>query len=202
MDKNKDKDIDIEQNKDRENETQTLDKDREQDEPVKEAIEEAEEQINKELEKLKLELEEIKDKHLRIYSEFENYKRRTAKERLELIKTANEGLIVSLLPILDDFERAEKANQEIKTQGEGKKAQKGKDGYLLIYHKFKKVLEQNGLVPMKTEKGHAFDAEIHEAVTQYPAPEDHLKGKIIEVVEKGYYLGDKVIRFAKVVVGA
>lgn len=145
---------------------------------------------------LKAELEEAKDKYLRLYSEFDNFRRRTAKERLDLVKTANEELMVNLLSVADDFDRASKAMKE----QEDVKAVK--QGVELIHHKFFKVLEQKGLKPMGDLKGEPFDADIHEAITQIPAPEDKLKGKIVDVIENGYYLNDKVIRYAKVVIGA
>ncbi len=149
--------------------------------------------IQSELKKLKDELAEAKDKYLRQYSEFDNFRRRTAKEKLDMILTANEQLIKSLLPVLDDFERAEKALQE----NENKET----EGILLIYNKFKKTLESAGVKPMEISKGADFNADLHEAITQVPAPEEDLKGKIIDVVEKGFLLNDKVIRYAKVVVG-
>jgi molecular chaperone GrpE len=143
------------------------------------------------LKKLMDELAEAKDKYLRLYAEFENHRRRTAKERLDLIQTANEQLIKSLLPVSDDFDRAEKSFKELS----GKEA----EGFFLILNKFRKTLEQNGLKPMDTSNG-IFDAELHEAITQIPSPDQ--VGKIIDVVEKGYLLHDKVIRHAKVVVGS
>lgn len=149
-----------------------------------------------ELSVLKSELEEAKDKYLRLYSEFDNFRRRTAKERLELVKTANEDLLVNLLSVADDFDRASKAMKE---QEDVKAVKKGVE---LIHHKFFKVLEQKGLKPMGNLKGEPFDADIHEAITQIPVPEDKLKGKIVDVIENGYYLNDKVIRYAKVVIGA
>jgi len=147
-------------------------------------------------EELKIELAEAKDKYLRLYSEFENFRRRTAKEKLELVGTANEGLMHSLLPILDDFERADKSyteEMEVKAM---------KEGIDLIHSKFKNVLEQKGIKKMEIEAGSDFDTELHEAITQIPAPEEKLKGKIIDVIENGYLLSDKVVRFAKVVTGA
>lgn len=150
----------------------------------------------KELDSIKGELEESKDKHLRLYSEFENFRRRTAKEKLELIGSANESLIQVLLPILDDFERAEKSRNE----------ETGIDSIIegidLIYNKFKGILEQKGVKKIESEKGADFDLELHEAITQIPAPEEGLKGKVVDVIENGYQLNDKVIRFAKVVTGA
>lgn len=142
--------------------------------------------------KLQDELAEARDKFLRLYSEFENFRRRTAKERLELMQTANEALVLALLPISDDFERAEKSMKE------GEEL----EGFKLIHNKFRKVLEQYGAKVMKLEPGDDFDADLHEAITQIPAPEEKFKGKIVEVIEKGYLLNEKVIRFARVVVGS
>ena len=146
-------------------------------------------------EQLKEELATEKDKFIRLFAEFENYKKRTAKERLDLFKTANQDVMVSLLPILDDFERA------LMHIEEDKEAEELRKGVLLIYQKLVGTLEQKGLVKINVEKGDTFDAEDHEAVTQIPAPSKDLKGKIIDVVEKGYKLGDKVIRYPKVVIG-
>lgn len=146
-----------------------------------------------ELKKLQDDLSEAKDKYLRLYAEFENHRRRTAKERIELISSANEQLIKSLLPIADDFERAAKAY--------GEKSDKESEGFLLIHNKLRKVLEQYGAKAMDTSSGSEFNPDLHEAITQIPADEK-LKGKVVDVVEKGYLLNDKVIRFAKVVVGS
>ena len=152
-----------------------------------------------ELEKLETELTEAKDKYLRLYSEFENFRRRTAKERLELIKAANEDLVVAILPVIDDFERAQKAFEANKDKSDNKV---NIEGFQLIHHKLLKILEQKGLKPMTDLVGKDFDSEIQEAITKIPAPEEKLKGKVVDVVEKGYFLNDKVIRFAKVVIGA
>jgi molecular chaperone GrpE len=145
--------------------------------------------------KLQNELAEQKDKYIRLYSEFENFRRRTAKEKLEMVQSANEQLIKALLPVIDDFERAEKS---FKT----KENDKDQEGFFLIHNKFKKVLDQYGVKMMDIQAGSDFNADIHEAITQIPAPEEKLKGKIVDVVEKGYLLNEKVIRFAKVVVGS
>jgi len=147
-------------------------------------------------EKLELELAEAKDKYLRLYSEFENFRRRNAKERIDLIKTASSDLMKELLPTIDDFERARKANENQED------IEAVKEGFNLISTKLMKTLEAKGLKVMETEKGTAFDADLHEAVTQFPVEDEKLKGKIIDTVEKGYYLGERVIRFAKVVIGA
>lgn len=146
------------------------------------------------LKKLQDELAEAKDKYLRLYSEFENFRRRTAKEKLDLIQSANEGLLKNLLPVIDDFERAEKAFRDLNSK-EG-------EGILLIYNKYKKALEQSGVKALDLKAGDDFNADTQEAITQIPAPSEELKGKVVDVVEKGYTLGDKVIRFAKVVVGS
>lgn len=157
--------------------------------------EEPKEDEPSELEKAQAELTESKDKYLRLYSEFENFRRRTSKERIELISTANKELVENLVPVLDDFERALKAMDE---NEETKPAQEGTE---LIYNKFKKVLEAKGLKKMEVGKGDEFNDDYHEAITQIPAGEE-LAGKIVDVVENGYFLGDKVVRFAKVVTGA
>ena len=146
-------------------------------------------------EKLQAEVAEAKDKYLRLYSEFENFRRRNAKERIELIKTAASDLMTELLPSIDDFDRAKQANEKQEDVAAIK------EGFELIHNKLIKTLEAKGLKLMETEKGTPFDADIHEAVTQFPGDEE-LKGKIIDTVEKGYYLGEKVIRYAKVVIGA
>jgi molecular chaperone GrpE len=150
----------------------------------------------KQIQKLKDELQEARDKYLRLYSEFENYRRRTARERLELIKTANEDLMVALIPVMDDFQRAQKALEE----SEDHKA--SKEGFDLIYNKFNNILTQKGLKAMDDKPGADFNTEYHEAISQMPVEKKKLKGKVIDVVEKGYFLDEKVIRFAKVVIGA
>lgn len=135
-----------------------------------------------------------KDKFLRLFAEFENYKKRTSKERIELFKTASQELMTALLPIMDDFDRG---LAEIK-KAEDEELLKGMQ---LINDKFKNTLTQKGLTHIEVAPGDSFDAEIHEAITQIPAPSDDLKGKIIDCVEKGYKLGDKIIRYPKVVIG-
>lgn len=150
---------------------------------------------NQEVNKTEAELSEMKDKYLRLYSEFDNYKRRTAKERIDLAKTANQEMIVALLPVVDDFERARQSMQNAQD------IESVKAGVELIFNKLAAILQQKGLTPMEAT-GQPFDAEIHEAITQIPAPDESLKGKVIDEVEKGYYLNDKVVRFAKVVIGA
>ncbi|MDG2072973.1 MAG: nucleotide exchange factor GrpE [Polaribacter sp.] len=135
-----------------------------------------------------------KDKYLRLFAEFENYKKRTSREIIELYKTAGQELMTSLLPVMDDFDRG---LAEIK-KAKDKELLKGMQ---LINDKLKKTLEQKGLTLMKVKAGDVFDADIHEAITQIPAPTDKLKGKVIDCIENGYMLGDKIIRFPKVVIG-
>lgn len=141
------------------------------------------------------ELAELKDKYLRLYADFENFRRRTAKEKLDLIGNANEGLLQALIPVVDDFERA---MQSIENTDDVAAV---KEGVSLIYNKLFKTLESKGLKPM-VSKGEPFNADLHESVTQFPAPSADQKGKVIDEIEKGYYLNDKVIRFAKVIVGS
>ena len=132
---------------------------------------------------------ELNDKHLRLFAEFENFKKRTAKERMDLYKTAGESILTALLPVLDDFERSIKANQKQEDEG-----------VVLIYNKLKSILETKGLKAMEDPIGQELNTDYHEAITNIPAPSDDMKGKIIDVVEKGYFLNEKVIRYAKVVV--
>jgi molecular chaperone GrpE len=141
------------------------------------------------------ELAAAKDKYLRLYAEFENYRRRTSKERLELVKTANEELILDLLTVVDDLERS------LQIFEDKEEVAPMYEGIQLVHQKFSKVLTQKGLKLMDIGPGSDFDSEYHEAVAQIPAPEDKLKGKIVDIVEKGYFLGDKVLRYAKVVIG-
>lgn len=146
--------------------------------------------------KLEEEISEMKDKYLRLYSDFENFRKRNAKERLDLIKTASEDVLRELIPVVDDFERAFKASEREED------VQKVREGSHLIFHKLLKILESKGLKPMEGLIGEPFDADTQEAITQIPAPSEEMKGKVIDVVEKGYTLGEKVVRFAKVVTGA
>ena len=154
----------------------------------------AEGEETSEKEQLKADLEKEKDKFLRLFAEFENYKRRTSKERVEMFKTASQDVIVSMLPVLDDFDRA---LNEIK-KAKDKELLKGVE---LISNKFRETLRSKGLEQMEVKEGDTFDAEIHEAITQIPAPKDKLKGKVVDVIEKGYKLGDRIIRYPKVVTG-
>ncbi|WP_292009981.1 nucleotide exchange factor GrpE [Chryseobacterium sp.] len=139
-------------------------------------------------------LAEEKDRYIRLYAEFENYKKRTSKEKMEFFQYANQDMMISMLGVLDDFERALK---EIAKNGNSADLQ----GVELIYQKFKNKLGEKGLKSMEVNAGDAFDVDFHEAITQIPAPSEELKGKIVDVIETGYTLNDKVIRFAKVVTG-
>jgi molecular chaperone GrpE len=145
-------------------------------------------------EQLTQDLANEKDKHLRLFAEFENYKRRTSKERIDLFKTANQEVLLAILPVLDDFDRAiieiKKADDEVLLKG-----------VELIHDKLKSTLFSKGLEEVTLKAGDLFDADFAEAITQIPAPSPNLKGKIVDVLEKGYKLGDKIIRFPKVVIG-
>jgi molecular chaperone GrpE len=153
------------------------------------------EELESATELVKEELALANDRYLRLYAEFDNFRRRTIKEREEARKTEGKDVIVALLPVLDDFERA------LKSMETSTDINSIKEGVVLIQQKLKKTLALKGLTEMES-KGNVFDADIHEAITNIPAPTDDLKGKVIDEVEKGYYLNDKVIRFAKVVVGS
>lgn len=146
-------------------------------------------------EKLQAEVQQLNDKYLRLYAEFDNYKRRTQKERVELLQTAGKDVIVSLLPVLDDFDRALKAMETAADVAPVK------EGILLVSNKLKNTLSQKGLKDVESIN-QPFNTDFHEAITNIPAPTEALKGKVIDEVEKGYTLNDNVIRFAKVVVGA
>jgi molecular chaperone GrpE len=145
---------------------------------------------------LKTEVGELKDKYLRLYSEFDNFRRRTSKEKIDFFKTANEDLMIALIPVLDDFERAHKATLEAKSD------EALVEGVNLIYNKLFNTLQVKGLKAMESAVGQPFNSELQEAITQAPAPSPELKGKVIDVIEKGYMLNEKVIRFAKVIIGA
>lgn len=154
------------------------------------------EEAPSEVDRLKEELAQAKDKHMRLFAEFENYKRRTSKERIELFKTAGQEIMSVMLPVLDDFDRA---INEIKKSEDADKSVL--EGIELISSKLQETLNKQGLELMKVKAGDTFDADLHEAVTQIPAPKKKLKGKIIDVIEKGYTLGNKIIRYPKVVTG-
>jgi molecular chaperone GrpE len=151
-------------------------------------------ELEAEIEKLKAEKAELNDRFLRLYSEFDNYKKRANKEKLDILSTASEKVIVNLLPVIDDFERAIAANEKV----EDIKAIK--DGFVLIYNKLIQLLKRFDVEEIQA-KGEAFNTDFHEAVTHFPTEKEEDKGKVIDVTEKGYKLKDKVIRYAKVVVG-
>ena len=145
-------------------------------------------------EDLKVELQEAKDKYLRLYSEFENYRRRTSKEKIEMIDSANKDLLKEILPISDDFERAIKSLSDSKNIID-------EEGVNLIYQKLKGILEKHNLKKMDIKVGDDFNSEIHEAITSTPS-DKKLKGKIVDVIEDGYMIGEKILRFGKVVIGS
>ena len=145
-------------------------------------------------EDLKVELQEAKDKYLRLYSEFENYRRRTSKEKIEMIDSANKDLLKEILPISDDIERAIKSSSDSKNIID-------EEGVNLIYQKLKGILEKHNLKKMDIKVGDDFNSEIHEAITSTPS-DKKLKGKIVDVIEDGYMIGEKILRFGKVVIGS
>lgn len=150
--------------------------------------------LKKQTEELKEELSELKDKYLRLFAEFDNYKKRTVKERLDLLSSAAQNTITALLPVLDDFDRAKKSADDESND------EHFSEGVELVYKRLHSILTQQGLSAMEST-GEAFDPEYHEAISEIPAPDKKQKGKIIDTVEKGYLLRDKIIRHAKVVVG-
>ena len=146
------------------------------------------------IEELGTKLNEITDKHIRLQAEFDNFRKRTMKEKADLIKSGGESVLVNILPVVDDFERALDSLKEVSDDDAGKQ------GTLLIYNKFKEFLKQSNVKEIDSiEKD--FDVDLHEAVTKIPAPDEKLKGKVVDVIQKGYLLNEKVIRFAKVVIG-
>ncbi len=147
-----------------------------------------------EIAKLRSELDEQKDKYMRLFAEFDNYKRRSAKERMELIQTAGKEVITSMLQVLDDSDRAEKQMQDSNDPDQIK------EGVTLVFNKLRRTLQAQGVKPMESLHTE-FDVEKHEAITEIPVSDKNLKGKVVDEIEKGYYLNDKLIRFAKVVVG-
>jgi len=151
--------------------------------------------IQSEIEKARAEAAEWKDKYVRLYAEFENFRSRTSREKIAMVGTASEGLMKDLLPVIDDFERSLKA---METSDEVSSLKEGVD---LVFHKFTGLLHQKGLKAMETI-GKPFDADFHEAITQFPAPDPSQKGMVIDELDKGYSLNDKTIRFARVIIGA
>ncbi len=164
----------------------------EQDKTVQE--QDAAEDVVPSVPELQAKIDELNDKYLRLYSEFDNYRKRTIKEKIDLSKYASEQIILELLPVLDDFERAMVAARE------DENCEHFKEGVSLIYNKFKSILEKKGLKPIESI-GAEFDTDFHEAVTYIPSPSDDLKGKVIDEITKGYLLQDKVIRYTKAVIG-
>jgi molecular chaperone GrpE len=185
--------VKMEQEKDRVQDNNIVDNASETQQEVNEA--ETKETQSGELDRLTAELADSKEKYLRLYADFENLRRRSAKEKLEYIKSANEDIIKVILPVIDDFERAQKSGTTVED------ASVVREGMQLIYNKLYKTLEQKGLKPMDSV-GKTFDPDLHESITQIPAPKEELKGKVIDEVEKGYFLNDKVLRFAKVIIGS
>ena len=155
---------------------------------------EGEETAETSLEKLEKAVASEQDKFLRLFAEFENYKKRTSKERMDLFKTANQEVIIAMLPVVDDFERAMK---ELSKEQDSELYK----GVSLIQNKFIGILKNKGLEEVVVSAGDTFDSEMHDAITQIPAPDKKMKGKVIDVIEKGFQLGDKIIRHPKVVVG-
>lgn len=175
-------------------EEQTKENNQEKSDETGDQCEDARQDAEDEKELLKRQLEELNDKHMRLIAEYDNFRKRTLREKMELSKNAGENLLVNLLPVLDDFERA---MQHIDS---AKDLEAVKEGIDLIYNKFQEYLKQQGVSEIETED-QEFDSEIHEAVTKIPAPDEDKKGKIVDCVQKGYKLNDKVIRYPKVVVG-
>lgn len=154
-------------------------------------IEEQEQGAEAEIERLKAALEAEKDQKLRLYADFENHRKRTAKERIELFGSANQELMSALLPVVDDFKRALSNIEDEKVA----------EGIQLVFNKFENTLKQKGLKPMEDTRGKDFDVDTMEAITRIPAPSEDLKGKVVDEIEQGFYLGNKIIRYARVVVG-
>lgn len=163
-----------------------------QEEEVKAEQEEVKQEKKEKTDKEKF--EEMNDKYLRLAAEYDNYRKRTLKERMELTKNAGEDILVNILPVMDDFERA------LGSMDQAKDIEAVKEGIQLIYNKFSEFLKQRGVKEIDA-KEKEFDTDLHEAITKIPAPDEKLKGKVVDVVEKGYFLNDKVIRFSKVVIG-
>ncbi|MGV8827635.1 MAG: nucleotide exchange factor GrpE [Breznakibacter sp.] len=173
-------------------ETQTADAINQSEEPAQE-IKEDELHVDSETETLKQTINELNDKYLRLSAEFDNYRKRTMREKMELTKTAGESILTSILPVVDDFDRA------LKHMGESDNVEALRDGVVLIYNKFKDYLTQKGVTEIEAIN-QPFNTDLHEAITKTPAPSPEMKGKILDCMEKGYVLNDKVIRFSKVVV--
>lgn len=175
-------------------ETATLEQNTEKEAASKETEETVPLSPEEEIVELKQQIGELKDKYLRVYAEFENFRKRSVREKLDMMKTAAQDTMSVLLPVLDDFDRAKKAADAPDSE------EQFSEGIELLYHKMYNILKAKGLTPMDST-GDSFDPELHEAVTEIPAPTEEMKGKIIDTIEKGYKLNDKIIRHAKVVVG-
>ncbi|NOQ24224.1 MAG: nucleotide exchange factor GrpE [Bacteroidales bacterium] len=161
----------------------------------KKKTEKTETKVEKKVEKTDKEIiVELNDKYLRLAAEFDNYRKRTLKERMDLMKSAGEDILINIIPVMDDFERG------LEVIDKAKEISAVKEGVQLIYNKFKDFLKQRGVKEIEA-KEKDFDTDLHEAITKIPAPDEKLKGKVVDVVEKGYYLNEKVIRFSKVVIG-
>jgi molecular chaperone GrpE len=200
-DKNKSKKEKLEEKDIETTDNQTVEEICEKDEPKTEETTEsekteksAEEQKADELEELGIKLQEINDKYVRLSAEFDNYRKRTLKEKMDLTKSAGEKILINILPVMDNFERA------LQSIDAAKDIDAIKEGVHLIYNNFKEFITQNGVKEIEAVN-QVFDTDIHEAITKIPAPTKKLKGKVVDCVEKGYFLNDKVIRFAKVVIG-
>jgi len=150
--------------------------------------------LKQQLEEKEIELAELKDKYLRIFAEFDNFKKRTIKEKMDFMRNASQDVLNDLLPVLDDFDRAKQSSDDEKSD------EVFPEGVTLVYNKLNSVVKSKGLKEMESN-GEIFDSELHEAITKIPAPTNDLKGKIVDTIQKGYYLHDKIIRHAKVVVG-
>jgi molecular chaperone GrpE len=189
----KDKDVDIkkDENPDIKSKEQKEESSKEKDSNSKKANKQKDSEKIKELEEV---IDQKNDQFIRLQAEFDNYRKRTLKEKMELTKSAGESLLVNILPLVDDFERA------LDSMKESKKDDPVKQGLDLIYKRFIDFLNQNGVKEIEAA-GQEFDTDLHEAITKIPAPSEELKGKIVDVVQKGYMLNDKVIRYAKVVIG-
>ena len=150
--------------------------------------------LKAEIEELNIQLSEAKDKYLRLFAEFDNFKKRNIRERMDLLKNASQDAFSSLLPVIDDFDRAKNSADDDSSE------ESFSEGVLLVYNKLYSVLNNKGLKKMEST-GEEFDPELHEAITKIPAPSEDMKGKVIDTIESGFYLNDKIIRYAKVVVG-
>ncbi len=150
--------------------------------------------LKAEVEELNIQLSEAKDKYLRLFAEFDNFKKRNIRERMDLLKNASRDAFSALLPVVDDFDRAKNSADDESSE------EAFSEGVLLVYNKLNTILNNKGLKKMEST-GESFDPELHEAITKIPAPSDAMKGKVIDTIESGFYLNDKIIRHAKVVVG-